>query len=105
MEEQVMVIREDLRLKLELARVAVIQRNEQLFRDNLDAALGWISGHFDTEADKTKVVATEIKALRGVALDIDFPNISKSLVLLRNITKLRIESDKAMDSGGKGKES
>ena len=103
-EGQVTVIRESLRLKLEMARVAVIQRNEQLFWNNLDAALGWISKHFDTKANKTKVVATEIKALRGIALDIDFPNISKSLVLLRNITKLRIESDKAMGSRGKDKE-
>ncbi len=104
MEAQVTVIRETLRLKLEMARLAVIQRNQQLFRHNLDAASGWISGYFDTEADKTKVVAAEIKALRGVALDIDFPDISRSLVLLRNITKLRIESDKAMGFGGKAKE-
>ena len=103
MEGQVTVIRENLLLKLEMARVAVIERNEQLFWDNLDAALSWISRHFDTNADKTKVVAADIKALRKVRLDFDFPNISKSLVLLRNITKLRIESDKAMSSGGKGK--
>ena len=103
--EQVFVIREDLRLKLEMARIAVIQRNGQLYRDNLGAALDWLSLHFDSQADKTKAVAADIKALSGVALDIEFPNISKSLVLLRNITKLRIESDKALGSGGKAKES
>jgi len=103
--EQAIVFREDLRLNLEMARVGLIQRNQQLYQNNLDGALDWLSRHFDLQASRTKAVAAEIKALRDVALDVEFPDISKSLVLLRNITKLRLESDKATGSGGKAKES
>lgn len=103
--EQAAMFREELRLKLEIARVALIQRNEQLYRNNLEAALNWLSQHFDTEADETKATISEINALKDISIDIEFPELGESLVMLRNVTKLRMETDKAMRpmESGKGR--
>lgn len=96
LQEEAALFREELRLKLEMARLSLIQRDEDLFRIHLDDALHWLATHFDTDADETKRFISEIKTIRDVSIDIDFPDISNSLVLLRNIAKLRIESDKAL---------
>lgn len=90
------LIRQNLRLKLEMVRVALIQRNQQLYKENLNAVLEWLAQHFDPTADETKSVIEETQALRDTTLAVEFPEINDSLAMLRNVTKLRIEADKAV---------
>lgn len=94
--EEATLIRQSLQMKLEMARAALIQRNQSLYQKNLDAALSWLSENFNTEMAETKTMVSEIQKLKDVPLAVEFPDISESLVLLRNVTKLRIEADKSM---------
>jgi len=41
-------------------------------------------------------VILDIKELQNTPLHSDVPDVSKSLTMLRNISKLRVEADKAL---------
>ncbi|HYE35273.1 uroporphyrinogen-III C-methyltransferase [Methylocaldum sp.] len=93
--EQAEALRQVLLLKLETARAALLRGDEGMYKANLASAQEWLTEHFDPGSDKTQEVATEISALAEQPIRIPFPDISKSLTLLRNIEKLRLEADEA----------
>ena len=98
--EEVEALRQVLLLKLEMARAALLRGEEGLYKTNLESALNWLHEHFDHDAPLTRGVADEIKSLLSLQIQIPFPDISKSLSLLRNIEKLRLEAEKA-EAGAK----
>ncbi|MDD5033982.1 MAG: uroporphyrinogen-III C-methyltransferase [Methylococcaceae bacterium] len=101
--EEVAALRQILLLKLETSRSALLRGDDELYRSNMDSALAWLGENFDTEAASTLAVIEELKSLRGLQLQIPFPDVSKSLSLLRNIENLRLEAEKS--HGGKQEKS
>jgi uncharacterized protein HemX len=93
--EQAQALRQVLLLKLETARAALLRGDEEMYKANLASARGWLDEHFDPSAEQTQHAAAEISALADQAIRIPFPDISKSLTLLRNIEKLRLEAEEA----------
>jgi uncharacterized protein HemX len=93
--EEVRIIREELKIKLELVRLALLERDAELYRLNIDEVKDWIQDHFRTEAPETKKFVAELNDLRTVGLDIDYPDISGSLKLLQNLASLRLETEKS----------
>jgi len=92
--EEVALIREDLKIKLELARFSLVQRDEKLYRSNLEDAKAWVLEHFEKKAPLTKKFLAEIENLEKIAVEMKFPDISESLSLLQNIATLRLETEK-----------
>lgn len=92
--EQAAALRQVLLLKLEMSRAALLRGDEALYKSNLESAHDWLTENFDHDAALTKDVAEEIRRLQELQIHIPFPDISKSLTLLRNIEKLRVESEK-----------
>lgn len=88
-------LREILLLKLEMTRAALLRGDEKLYKDNLASALDWLKQNFDIAAAVTKEVEGELNDLLARSISIPFPDISKSLSLLRNIEKLRLEAEEA----------
>lgn len=92
--EEVAALRQIMLLKLEMSRAALLRGDDELYKANMDSALTWLAENFDTEAAATQGVADELKSLQGLQLHVPFPDVSKSLSLLRNIEKLRVDSEK-----------
>jgi len=101
--QQVEALRELLLMKLEAARAALLRNNEQLYRDSLKAAGDWVGQHFDTNAGDTQAMLDELRQLAEQAFSIAYPDISKSMVMLQNIEKLRLETEDAAIHGAGGK--
>jgi uncharacterized protein HemX len=93
--EQAEVLRQILLLKLETARAALLRSDEQLYKDSLTSAVDWLKQHFDGSAQETKEMEGELAGLLTRSISVPFPDISKSLALLRNIEKLRLEAEEA----------
>lgn len=93
--EQAEALRQLLLLKLETTRAALLRNDEQLYRDSLSNAMEWVGQHFDGTATETRAVLDELKALAERSLGASYPDISKSMVLLQNIEKLRLEAEDA----------
>ena len=91
--EEVEALRQVLLLRLEMARAALLRGDDGLYKSSLDSALSWLNEHFDHDSVLTKGVVDEIRELQGQQISVPFPDISKSLTLLRNIEKLRLEAE------------
>jgi uncharacterized protein HemX len=95
--EEVQFIQEQLKVKLEMAKIALVQQNEALFQSSLEDAKKWTEQHFTKNKEVNNFIA-ELDRFINVKIRSQLPDISSSLKMLRNITKLRIESDKAMQT-------
>lgn len=76
--------RENLKLRLLNARLALLSRNEPAFRNDLSAAQQIISRYFDTRGKQTQTVQTLLKQVQGSNLSIEMPTLSESLTAVRN---------------------
>jgi len=93
--EEAQFIREQLRVKLEMVKIALVQQNEQLYQSSLADAKKWTEQNFAKNAETDKFVA-ELDKFNAIKIRSHFPDISLSLKMLRDITKLRLEADKAL---------
>lgn len=100
--EQAQFIREQLRVKLEMVKIALVQQNEQLYQSSLADAKKWIEQNFAKNTETSNFIA-ELDKFSAIKIRSHFPDISLSLKMLRDITKLRLEVDKAMPPAEKAK--
>ena len=100
--EEAQFIREQLRVKLEIVKIALVQQNEQLYQSSLVDAKKWTEQNFAKNAETNNFIA-ELNRLNAIKIRSHFPDISLSLKMLRDITKLRLEVDKAMQPAEKTK--
>lgn len=95
--EEAKFIREQLRVKLEMVKIALVQHNEKLYQLALSDAKKWLEQHF-TKNDASHRFAEELDKFAAIKLDSQYPDISLSLKMLKDISKLRIEADKALQT-------
>ncbi|MCK4842568.1 MAG: uroporphyrinogen-III C-methyltransferase [Methylococcales bacterium] len=93
-EEEVVFIREQLNIKLEMVKIALVQQNDTLYKSGISDARRWLNNNF-TKNTSAKGFLTELDKLKAIEIRSQFPDISQSLKMLKDITKLRIEVDKA----------
>jgi uroporphyrin-III C-methyltransferase len=96
-QEQAEFIREQLKIKLEIVKIALVQQNDALFQAGLADIKNAINQHF-TADDNVKGFIGELSRLQIIKLRSQLPDISLSLKMLRDVTKLRIETDKALST-------
>jgi uroporphyrin-3 C-methyltransferase len=94
-QEEAQFIKEQLKLKLETVKVALVQHNEPLYQASLADTKKWTEQHFMQNPEAKSFIA-ELDRLKGIQIQSQFPDISQSLKMLRDIVKLRLETDKAM---------
>lgn len=100
--EEAQFIREQLRVKLEIVKIALVQQNEQLYQSSLTDAKKWAEQNLAKNAETSSFIA-ELDRFNAIKIRSHFPDISLSLKMLRDITKLRLEADKAMPPAEKAK--
>lgn len=81
---QAYFLRENLKLRLLNARMALLSRNEAAFRADLIAAQEALVKYFDTRARNTQTVQALLRQVQTSNLAIEMPTLSDSLNAVRN---------------------
>lgn len=76
--------RENLKLRLLNARLALLSRNESAFRSDLIAAQDTVAKYFDTRAKQTQTVQALLKQVQSSNFSIEMPTLAESLNAVRN---------------------
>jgi len=82
-------LRENLKLRLLSARVALLAREEQGFRDDLKASQAWISKYYDARAKSTAAALATLKQIAETPVAITVPDINSSLAAVRTARAAR----------------
>ena len=80
--EQAYFLRENLRLMLNGAQLALLRGTREVYVGNLDTAAGWVTEHFDGDAGPVQALLTALADLRGTDPAPELPDISGSLETL-----------------------
>jgi uroporphyrin-3 C-methyltransferase len=89
--EQAYFARENLKLRLLSARIALLQRDQATFRADITAARDWLDRYFDTQSKAVINILASLRELGESPVDIDVPDISDSLEAVRNYKLARDE--------------
>jgi len=77
-------VRENLKLRLLNARLALLSRNEATFRDDLATAQSMLLKYFDTRARVTQSSQAALRQVQANNLTIEMPTLADSLNAVRN---------------------
>jgi len=88
---QTFFLRENLKLRLLSARLALLARDETSFKHDLQAGQEWVNRYFDTKSADGALAATTLQTLRASNISIELPDVSASLEAVRNY---RVTSEK-----------
>ena len=81
---QAFFLRENLKLRLLSARLALLARDQTTFREDVRAAQSWIQRYFDTRAKSATAALANLKQLSASGIAIEVPTIADSLNAVRN---------------------
>jgi uroporphyrin-3 C-methyltransferase/uroporphyrinogen III methyltransferase/synthase len=77
-------VRENLKLRLLNARLALLSRNEGTFRDDIGSAQQSLTRYFDTKARSTQAAQMVLRQVQANNVTIEVPDLSESLNAVRN---------------------
>ncbi|MDQ0141572.1 uroporphyrinogen III methyltransferase/synthase [Cupriavidus necator] len=80
-------LRENVKLRLLNARLALLSRNEPVFRNDLAAAQAMIGRYFDTKSRRVQGVLTLLRQAQAGAVTVQLPTMSESLGALQALKK------------------
>ncbi|MBK9444887.1 MAG: uroporphyrinogen-III C-methyltransferase [Betaproteobacteria bacterium] len=86
---QVFFLRENLKLRLLNARLALLSRDQSTFRNELKAAQTLMARHFDSRNPAVQTALGGLKQLGTAELNIDLPTLNDSLSAIRSFKSLR----------------
>jgi uroporphyrin-3 C-methyltransferase len=98
--DQTFFLRENLKLRLLVARIALLQHDGAVYRTNLQAARQWIKQHFDTSNAQTRQVLNTLDRLSTSAIELQPP----ALESLHEAGNYKLSFEKpagALDTGGR----
>ncbi len=86
-------LRENIKLRLLSARIALLQHDEVTYKADLRAVEKWLLDHFDMHESASKLMLSTIRQLSADDIVIEVPDINESLMLV-NKYKLALERSK-----------
>ena len=78
---------QNLTLKLEQARLAVLRRDTALFQQHLSEAESWLTHYFEVESPSVLNAVASLKTMLTIDLQPAVPDVSQSLRVLREVMK------------------
>ena len=87
--QQAWFLYQNLQLKLEQARLAVLKQNTAVFAQSLEEVSQWLSSYFEAESAAVISMQETVKNLRTVELQPTIPDVSGSLRELRLLMNAR----------------
>lgn len=105
-------LRENIRLRLQLAIMAVPRQQNELYKQSLEAVASWIRSYFDTNAEVTQSFLKSVDELSEVSIYVDVPSQLQSLSMLDkylnrtplDVQKVEIEAEKTVDNSPRKEE-
>jgi uncharacterized protein HemX len=82
-------LRENMKLRLLSARVALLARDEPSFREDMRATQAWVSRYFDPRAKPTIAALATIRGLADTPVAITLPDINASLAAVHTARAAR----------------
>ncbi|WGE89723.1 uroporphyrinogen-III C-methyltransferase [Actinobacillus arthritidis] len=101
---QEVYLRENIRLRLQIAILAIPRQQNELYKQSLDAVSTWIRSYFETQNENVKNFLKELDDLSEQSVYIDAPNRLKSIELLdhllnkapQTVEKIEIKAEKEL---------
>lgn len=87
--DQEFYLRENLKLRLLSARIALLSHDENSFRQELKTAQIWTERYFDARSKSAVRMLDELKKLAASRVDVELPDISPTLQMVRNYRRAR----------------
>ena len=81
--KQAFFVRQNLQLKLENARLALLRQDNATFQDTIKTAVSWTESYFSAESSDTQKFIEDLSALGSLNLAPELPDISGSLKALQ----------------------
>ena len=105
-------LRENIRLRLQLAIMAVPRQQNELYKQSLEAVASWIRSYLDTNAEVTQSFLKSVDELSEVSIYVDVPSQLQSLSMLDkylnrtplDVQKVEIEAEKSVDNSPRKEE-
>jgi uroporphyrin-III C-methyltransferase len=82
-------LRENLKLRLLNARLALAMRDETGFREDIRVAQSWVGRYFDVRAKPAAAFAAQLKQLGGSSFTFELPTLADSLEAVRSFKSRR----------------
>lgn len=82
-------LRENLRLMLTSAQLALLQRNETTYHQNLKTARKWLKDYFDVQTASVASAIDDLDRMTKMQIKMRLPDISTSLAMLNKLTGRR----------------
>jgi uroporphyrin-3 C-methyltransferase len=83
--QQSFFLRENLRLRLLSARLALLSRDQRAFKADLQAASGWMKQYFDLHSRPVQAALATLTQQLAVAMPGEIPDLSQSLDAVRTL--------------------
>lgn len=93
--DQRIYLQQNLRLKLETARLALLQRDTQTFQATITTTQAWLERYYDTGASSTSAMLTSLTPLATIELQPELPDLSNALRLIDSWQELHQANIKA----------
>jgi uroporphyrin-3 C-methyltransferase len=85
------LVRQNMRMLLEQAQVALLSGNQTLFTESLERARHWVAEFFESDEEAARAMAREIDQLADQRIAVDIPDIARSLEALDAAIERRLE--------------
>ncbi|WP_228384574.1 uroporphyrinogen-III C-methyltransferase [Rhodocyclus gracilis] len=86
---QAFFLRENLKLRLLNARLALLARDQTTFLNELQQAREWLGRHFDARAAVVQEAQATLKSLSGAEIGLELPSLNESLSAIRSLQMAR----------------
>jgi len=81
---QAFFLRENLKLRLLNARLALLARDQWTFRNELKQARIWVDRYFDPRDKSVQTAQSTLRQLSATEINIELPNLNESLSAIKN---------------------
>ena len=86
---QTFFLRENLKLRLLTARMALLTRDQAVFRNDLKASREWLARYFDTRDKSVASAVSSLNSLQSADIQIELPDIAATLEAMRAVSQTR----------------
>ncbi|MEH6591187.1 MAG: uroporphyrinogen-III C-methyltransferase [Halioglobus sp.] len=87
------LVRQNLRMLLEQAQVALLSGNQVLFQQSLERAGHWVQQFFEVDESGARALAADLTRLRNETVAVDLPDISSSQHELDKAIERRLQRE------------
>ena len=83
------LVRQNLRMLLEQAQVALLSGNGRLYRESVERATGWVREFEASDPDGAAAMVSELEDLAGERVSVDVPDATGSLAAMQSVLAAR----------------